>query len=164
MRTDITDIVQRYRLALRHIWNNCFWVDPKLRTWDSVYAFRDLKLPLFQALVGDQLNIDHRNEIFGPGFEIVASSSEGLPLMQVNACVPSKPDEGIWNTLNGPFPSSDLRLRLEDLFDWSPLDYLDLRYYVVLIESFKPHPEKVAQHALVDVMHASVFWDPEQTA
>ena len=51
MDTDVTDIVQRYRLALRHIWNSCFWVDPKLRNWDSVDSFRGLKLPLFRALV-----------------------------------------------------------------------------------------------------------------
>ena len=48
-------------------------------------------------------------------------------------------------------------MTLVDLFDWSPLGYIDLRYYVVLIESFRSHPERMGHHALVDVNDANIL-------
>ena len=44
-----------------------------------------------------------------------------------------------------------------DFFDWSPLDYSDLRYYVVQIESLEGHPRRVGQHALVEVGSVCVY-------
>jgi hypothetical protein len=162
METDVTDIVQRYRLALRYIWNSCIWVDPNLRTWDSVYSFRDLKLPLFRSLVADPLDMNAVDSIFGKGFEVVPDMEVGvgLPLIEVDSRVPSQPEKygGIWIPLQGPFKADDIRMTLIDLFDWMPLAYSDLRYYVVLIQAFQEHPEKVGQHALVDVNWVRVLW------
>lgn len=156
--------MQRYRLALRDVWNSCFWVDPKLRTWDSVYSFRSLKLPLFNALIGDPLGLEPSDKIFGPKFKIVPNMPEGLPLLEVNTWVPSSASSGIWEPLQGSFKAEDLNLTLVDLFDWSPLDYIDFRYYVVLVESFGTHPDKVGQHALVDVTLVDVLWTGEGDA
>jgi hypothetical protein len=156
MWTDVTDIVQRYRLALRYIWNCCFWVDPSLRNWDSVDSFRRLKLPLFRALVGDPLDLEPGDEIFGTQFEVVPHIQEGLPSLQVNLNVPSSPAAGVWEPLKGPFKADEITLSLVDFFDWTPMGYIDLRYYVVRIESFRAHPDRVGQHALVDVAHAAV--------
>lgn len=164
MNTDITDAVQRYRLALRFIWNACIWIDPALRNWDSVYSFRELKLPLFRTLIADPLQIRTGGAIFGSGFRVVPAHEAGLPLMQVNVRVPSSPSEGIWEPLNGPFNQEELTMTLLDLFDWTPLGYIDLRYYIVLIESFRGHTERVGQHALIDVNHAGVLWVGEETA
>lgn len=158
MQTDVTDIVQRYRLALRYIWNCCIWVDPNLQDWDSVYSFRKVKLPLFKALVGEPLGFE-ADEIFGERFQVVprAIHGDGFSSLQINSRVPSSPSEGTWITLTGPFKADEVSLKLIDLFDWSPLGYIDLRYYVVLIESLRGHPDKIGQHALVDVMEAKVL-------
>jgi len=160
MGTDVTDIVQRYRLALRYIWNSCIWVDPALRTWDSVYSFRDLKLPLFRSLVADPLHLSKADSIFGERFEVVPDMSNGvgLPLLEVNSRVPSRPDAGTWIPLAGPFKAEDIRMTLVDLFDWMPLAYSDLRYFVVLVQAFHRHPDRVGQHALVDVTQARVVF------
>ena len=65
---DITDIVQRYRLALRDIWNSCFYVDPELRDWDAVESWRRLEVPLFNAVVADTLGIPDRETSLAPAF------------------------------------------------------------------------------------------------
>src|ERR1700736_73982 len=120
MNTDVFDIVQRYRATLRHTWNSCFWVDPKLRNWDSVYAFRNLKLPLFRAIVGNALELEPTDRIFGEEFQIVPNGifSEGFPYLQIDSRKLSIQGEGTWLRLNGPFRADDVRLTLMDLFDW----------------------------------------------
>lgn len=161
MNCDVTEFVEQYRLALRHIWNTHFWSDPKRRHWESVYSFRTLKQPLFNVLVADRLDLEHGDSIFGSAFHVVPAAGGGdeLPFLQVNLRVPSSPSEGCWDFLQGPFPANEITLTLVDLFDWSPMGYLDLRYFVVFIQSFAKHPDKVGQHALVDVAHARVVFE-----
>jgi hypothetical protein len=162
--SDITDIVQRYRLALRHIWNSCFWVDPDLRTWDSVSSFRRLKLPLFDAIVAESLGIAGNGQLFGEEFRIIPNLPCGdgpyLPSMHVNKVDPKHPDSGVWEPLYGHFKAEMLSLTLVDFFDWSPLVCMDLRYYRVRIEGFRDYPEKVGLEALIDVTHANVIFTP----
>ena len=159
METDVTDLVQRYRLALRHIWNCCIWVDPALRTWDSVYSFRALHLPLFKALIADPLGLTTQ-DVFGDGFHVVAdkATSGDLGMIQVNSRVPSSPSAGVWMPLKGALRADDFSFTLINLFDWSPLGYIDLRYYVVRIDASATHPETVGQHALIDVGGMQVIW------
>jgi hypothetical protein len=122
MKTDVTDMIQRYRLALRYIWNSSIWTDPNLRNWESVYSFRKLKLPLFQTLIADPLELQ-RDAIFGEDFEVAPHEAftDGLPSLQVNMRLPSMPNEGIWHPVPGPFRPEDVSLTLVDLFDWMPL-------------------------------------------
>jgi hypothetical protein len=161
--TDITEYVDRYRLTLRHIWNSCFYIDPALRNWESVYSFRELKQPLFDCLVADNIDMERRNEVFGRGFRVVPLGYDGteLPSLQVNRRIPSSASGGTWDLLKGPFKAADIQMTLVDLFDWAPLSYLDLRYYVVIIDSFQAHPDAVGQHALVDTRDVKVFWDQD---
>lgn len=159
MDTDVTEMVQRYRLSLRHIWNCFIWIDPEERNWESVYSFRKLKPALFKTLVGDRLGIE-ANEPFGEGFKVVPISANGpkLQSIQVNIQKPSSPDGGIWMPLAGPFMADDIDFTLVDLFDWSPLGYLDFRYFVVRIDALRQNPEQVGQHALVEVSDVAVGW------
>jgi hypothetical protein len=157
MKKDITDFVQHYRLALRHIWNHCIWSNPNLRTWDSVYSFRELKVPLFKVVVADPLDIECDNSIFGFRFEVAPPADGSISLLRTNIRQPSSPLEGVWNVVTGPFESGAVCLTLIDLFDFSPLGYIDLRYYVVLIEALDGHPDKVGQHALVDTTEVNVL-------
>lgn len=158
MIIDVTDSIHRYRCALRHIWNSCIWVDPILRNWDSVYSWRDLKLPLFKALVADPLGLQTEGSIFGQSFKIVPDV-DAFPSLQINLRVPSSATEGIWEPINGPFNADEVTLTLVDLFDWSPLGYIDLRYFVVQVQYFRGRPEKEGQHALIDVNHANVLYE-----
>ncbi len=151
-------MIQRYRLALRFIWNCCIWADPNLRGWESVYAFRELKLPLFKALVAGPLGADGA-VLFGEGFQVVPDpQGGGISMIQVNKRIPGEPAGGIWEPVYGPFNAEDVRLTLVDLFDWSPLGYIDLRYFVVLITRFPGHAQRAGHHALVDATETKVLW------
>jgi hypothetical protein len=157
----VNEIVQRYRLALRDVWNHYFWVDPDLQNWESVYAYRKLHLSMFAALVAHPLDLGEVSYVFGPGFFVVPISERSeFANIQVNVAKPSRPDEGIWKPVAGPFDGDKARFTLIDFFDWSPLDYIDLRYYVVLIERLDGHEEYVGTHALVEVSQGEVIWTP----
>lgn len=158
---DVTDLVQRYRLALRQIWNQNFYSDPELRDWDSVYAFRELQLPLFKALVAHPLGLERPTRSFGTGFEVVPASRVCHEVL-VNSVVPSSLDGGgAWAPLRGPFEPGAFKATLLDFFDWFPLDYADLRYYVVMIDDFPAHPAKVGQHAFIETPFVRVYWREE---
>ncbi len=124
---NVNEVVQRYRLALRHIWNECFWVDPELRDWESVYAFRKLQ----------------------------------LASIQVNVSVPSSPT-GVWLPVTGSFKREQVEFTLIDFFGWGPLRYIDLQYYVVLIDRLDGHEDRVGQHAVIEVAQGDVTWDSPQ--
>ncbi len=117
---NVNEVVQRYRLALRHIWNECFWVDPELRDWESVYAFRKLQLPLF------------------------------------------RPGGGVWLPVTGSFKREQVEFTLIDFLGWGPLRYIDLQYYVVLIDRLDGHEDRVGQHAVIEVAQGDVTWDSPQ--
>lgn len=160
--SNANEIVQRYRLALRHIWNHCFWADPALRDWESVYAFRKLHLPLFNALVANPLGLEHSDHLFGAGFSVVPSAlfRSGFVNIQVNISKPSSLSHGgVWVRLEGPFNGDQLQFTLVDFFDWSPMGYVDLQYYVVLIEKLDGHEDRVGQHALIEVAQGEVTWE-----
>jgi hypothetical protein len=107
------------------------------------------------------LCLDPSEKTFGAGFLVMPNViyRDGFPALQINARLPGGPDGGIWESFPGPFKEDDVRLTLLDLFDWTPLGYIDLRFYVVLVDSFRSHPDKVGHHALVDVNQADVFLD-----
>jgi hypothetical protein len=69
---------------------------------------------------------------------------------------------GMWRPLAGPFSPGDLEMSVVDLFDWTRTGYIDLRYYLVLIEDFPAHPEFSQHHALVDVGYPRVLWEPPE--
>jgi hypothetical protein len=155
---NVNDVVQRYRLQLRQIWNGCFWVDPQLRDWESVYAFRKLKLPLFTAIVAHPLGLENVERVFRSGFRVVPSIPRGFSYLHVNRSKPSSSSSGIWEPLSGEFRAEDVQFTLVDFFDWMPLGYIDLQYYVVLVEGFRDHEDLVGQHALIEVNFADVVW------
>lgn len=156
---DVTEMVQRYRLALRYIWNSAIWVDPDLRDWESVDSFRELQLPLFKALVANPLGFEPE-KVFGDRFRVVLDSegSGSIFNLQVNERLPDNTGAGVWTLVRGSFENNDLSMALLDFFDWSPMGYIDLRYYRVRVESCPTHPEVVGHDALLDVAGVRVLW------
>src|SRR5581483_11409175 len=77
---DVNEIVQRYRLGLRTIWNECFWADPSLRDWESVYAFRKLKLPLLNALVAHALDLSEADHSYAGRHALIEVSHGDVTL------------------------------------------------------------------------------------
>jgi len=161
---NVNDLVQRYRLSLRGIWNDCFWSVPERRDFDSVEVFRALKEPLFSALIARPLGLEERGRVFGPGFRVIPSeyATQGFPNLQVNRSVPSSVTSGIWEPIAGPFNTQESYFTLIDFFDWAPLRMLDFQYYVVTIDRLEGHQDCVGRHALIEVTYGDVVWDDSQ--
>lgn len=162
--TYATEIVQNYRLALRDLWNNHFWLSEPYRDSARVPEFKALKLPLFVSLVAMRLGPDLKppKELFGSAYLVVPPAKVrgygSIPLMQVER----KDRPGIWEVVQGPFTGDGLKLVLLDFFDWAVEDWRDFRYFLVRIELFEQHAELVGCNALVDVLTADVLWDPPE--
>lgn len=154
---DVTELVQRYRLALRYVWNSCIWVDADRRNWESFYVFRDLKLPLFEALVASPLSLE-TTQIFGDQFHIVPRDVE-FPSLPVNRRPADDLAGGVYEDAKGSLVTGNLSLTLGDLFDWLPLDYIDLSYYVARVREFSGSPELVGHSALVEAAYCKVLYD-----
>jgi hypothetical protein len=97
-------------------------------------------------------------ELFGDRFHVVPRDKE-FPSLLVNLRPPNDPGGGMFDTSKGALGNGDVSLTLLDMFDWLPLDYIDLRYYETRIREFKAHPEYVGHRALVEVMYCKVLYD-----
>ncbi len=158
MPEHVTDIIQRYRMALQFVWNSCIWPDVSLRDWETHERFKQLHLPLYRAIVGNALDLEPET-LFGPEFAVTPQDATGFRNLQVNTVV-SRTGGGVWSNLVGPFRPGDLQLTLLDFFDWGSLQYQELRYFRVSIVEFASHPQWVGHEALVEVVEADVFWSP----
>jgi len=155
--TRATEYVQKYRLALRDIWNYhmrfLFPVDG-----DSVRDFESLKLPLFRALVARQLEPlgEPEDRIFGNSFKVVPALNSG-PLRSIQPLgAEDQPARGV---VTGPFGSGELSLVLVDFFDWDELGWRDLHYYRVRVDRCNGHTSLEGREALVPVAEADVIFN-----
>ena len=67
---------------------------------------------------------------------------------------------GVWE-LPRTFGTNEIGLTLVDFFDWTAMEYIDLRYYEVLIDWCPSDPEVVGHYALVENILVEIFWTPE---
>jgi len=167
---DVTDLLNRYREGARLVWNNF------LRDEDAYYDlsneltcdFNAIKRLLFTALVLRPFEQDD----FLPGFvgqdHLFFSWVEPIPFLRVVPQAAGSPaminrdagaHHGYWDAPVTRI-GSDADLRLIDYFDWDQAGYRDFHYYHVQIVSFPAHPELVRHDALIETLHARVFFDP----
>ncbi len=156
--THATEIIQQYRLALRHIWNSHFWGNqgPSFRDWESVRDFEKLKLPIYEALVARRLEPLGAvpKAVFGNAFRVVPPATSGqMSMIQIETV------GGQWSPFSGPFQAGDVNLILLDFFDWDLLNWRDFRYYLVRVDAFEGRPEAVGRQGLVDVLDSDVVWN-----
>jgi hypothetical protein len=88
--TYATDVVQQYRMALRHLWNAHIWCDSYASDWEPLRLLNHLKLPLFIALVMSKLDFrgPDPTSIFGDSFKVVPRISGGNVLGSLRVDLP----------------------------------------------------------------------------
>ncbi len=162
MNENVTELFQRYRQCLREIWNTHFWQHSKLRNWDSVTVFERLKPSIFQALVLSNLAEGCACEEAPPqgSFLVVPNVPDNRGNRLATHVVVTKPEGGgrSWSEELLSLGASDATLRFVDVFDWSMMGYVDLRYYVAEISDFAARPDLNGQEILIDVCQADIFW------
>lgn len=164
MTKNVTELFQRYRQCLRDIWNTHFWGHSELRNWDSVSIFERLKPSIFQAIVLETLsdNCSCAQSVTNGMFQVVPSVP-GPGGGSATHVVITKRDPLGGRSYVEELPalrSSEATLRFVDVFDWSVMGYLDLRYYVTRITKFASRPDLEGLEPLIDVCQAEVFWSP----
>jgi hypothetical protein len=167
MRSNVTEIFQRYRQCLRDIWNVYFWRDPDRRNWNSVSVFERLKPCIFHTLVFESLAdrcACEPSHVAGR-FEIVPNmpDSEGARLA-THVIVTKKEREGrSWKEELVTLKASEVTLDFVDVFDWTMMGYVDFRYYVAKIVRLENRSDLVGFEALIEVSQAEVIWVDERT-
>jgi hypothetical protein len=161
--TYATELVHHYRLALRELWNTYLWPHQQSLGLELSHRFREIRLPLYTLIMADRLEPlgETPTRIFGPAFKVVPKPARGLITNPtVNREPSGSPGAGMWDIVKENFTAAQLQASLIDFFDSDHANYMDLRYYRVLVEACDSHPEFVGREALIDVLDADVIWNP----
>jgi hypothetical protein len=153
----VTEAVQDYRRAARHLWNEYVWRHDEMRSYEIFRLFEDLRTPLYKLLVEARLGIWSRdNTRFGERFRVVPRAETGtIPSVWVDTS-----GSGTYARQTGPFRISDLTLYLVDFYDWEQLAYHDYVYYQVVVSEFAQQPAFRGRTGLVEVKDADVLYVP----
>lgn len=83
--SDVTAVLDHFRIAARSLWNTAFWPDPAFRNWHSVARFDEITRLLFDELVLAKLDIEWPiEEVFRkpiPHLRLTPSSVCGCPIL-----------------------------------------------------------------------------------
>lgn len=145
---DINELMNRFRLASRELFNHFFRVPDPYKGddgWTLKQRFLEVQAILFQKLVTEPASLP--NTKYGDaqvGVLVKLRSDANVPIM-LNREI----DSGYWDyAVREATP--DARLSFLCFFDWDQLDYQDNRYVRVRVESWPSHPETVGKHALIE--------------
>jgi len=129
-------------------------------------VFDRLKPSIFQSLVLESLTEDCA---YTPApaatFQVVPNLPDNNGNRLATHVVVTKSEGGgrSWAEELLTLRASDATLRFVDIFDWSMMGYVDLRYYVAEITAFAARPDLEGREVLIDVYQADVFWCKEET-
>ncbi len=158
MMRDVTDLMDRYRVVARSVWNTGFWCLPEMRTWDAKDQFEQIKTLLFKSLVAARLEVGHCCDLYSlpdQVYRVVPNGPEPVPAMI------SRPREGdrnsYWDDPIREMRASEVELEFLDYFDWNAMALADFQYYRVRIAAFTSQPLLVGREALMEHGHARVF-------
>lgn len=152
---EVTESLNRYRSAARTFWNEYFWLNPKLRHWDSVDRFDIIRRNLCASLVLEVLPIDWSLEslFLEPivPLEVAVAPEWSIPIL-INK--PREYGNGYGDDPVNAVAPGQATLLFVDYFDWDRLSPIDMRYYRVRIAEFQGQPPLVGKDALLEVQHA----------
>lgn len=150
---DIDELLQRFRLASRELFNHYFRIgNPYKRgsgAWIPEERFREVECLLFQKLVVEPANLPTIE--YGDLHEgiLVTPRYSGVMSVLLNREV----DSGYWD-----YPlteiTEDAQVFFLSFFDWDQLDFRDNRFVRVQIGQWPAHPEAVGKHGLIDAHYA----------
>ena len=160
----ITDRIEMFREAARHIWNIYFRARAEAsQDWDLRDAYSAVYVSLFDAIVRYGLPdgappiphlCDPENKVL-KHYRLV-SDAELIPAM-INRDIPAS---GYWDHPAKYIALKTADLRLISLFDWDSLGFRDFRYYRARIVA-ADDSGLVNRDALIDVSHCGLDYQGE---
>ena len=165
---DITDRIEAFREAARHIWNVHFSQESlRNENWDLRDAFSEVYVALFKAMVcfdlpGQAPTIPHlwepANTVLMP-YHVVGNSD--LLAIMVDRTKPASPYAGVRAEPKKYVVAKAVDLRLITLFDWYELGLRDFRYLRVRIVK-ADDVDLVDRDALAEVTDCRVEYEEPQ--
>ena len=155
----ITDRIELFREAARHIWNAYFRNEAEsCQDWDLCDAYSEVYVALFDALVKFRLPdsapsiphlLDSEKTILLP-YRLVATTEQTSAMISRDI-----PASTYWDHPTDHISLKTADLRLIALFDWDVLGFRDFRYYRARIVA-ADDLDLVGRDALVDVTHCGL--------
>lgn len=153
---DVTDLMNRYRIVARSIWNTGFWPVENLRTWDARDQFEQIKKLLLKAIVLAPLDGGHCCDLYSLADRILRVVPSGPVPIMIHR--PREADRNwYWDDPVDKITAADGELHFLDYFDWDDMNYADFQYCRVRIAAFPAHPELIGREALLEHQYARVF-------
>lgn len=162
---DITQLMNRYRECVRHLWNEYFWTDAETdKDWDLGDEYDQVAVELFSSLVLRKIGRDDVNLAL---YRVVPRN----PLLFLRVEVDSRSqvminreiDSGYWDHPLNFVEKDELDLRFISFFDWDDLGFRNFELYLARIHASDKHPELVGRNALlpagqgIKVLHDEAF-------
>jgi len=167
----ITPRILQYREAARVLWNSFLREEDALgggaiSSDGALHDWHALKHLLFTAIVLRDSEMVGSDACFlgrdrcalswkDPTMFVRVVPRVDAPMMITR--VPG--DHGYWDHPVQRLGPEDADLRFIDFFDFGQAGYVDLKYFLVSIESSVRHPTLAGHRALIEVQHAEVFLD-----
>lgn len=148
MVIDLDELMSRFRIASRELFNNYFrrsdpYNDPQ--AWPLEHGFADVQEVLFKKLVADPASL----VVTAYGTVQNLIRVEPRDVETVPAMINRDIDAGYWD-----YPlrelSNETALLFVSFFDWDTLGYRDNRYVRVQISDWPAHRALVGKHALIE--------------
>lgn len=143
---DIDDVVLRFSIASRELFNNFFHVESPYENngWDAEKRFSDIQQVMFQKMVIEPTGLPE--SAYGApaeGLVVVLRNVKNAPAM-INRDI----DSGYWDSPIAEL-TDDARLTFVGFFDWDQLEYRDHEYVRVRIDRWLQQPTATGKHALI---------------
>lgn len=144
---DITDLINRFNLASRGLFNQYFRVPDSYNNdgWLCEQRFSEVQSILFTKLVSEPASLS----IIKYGLPQSDISIEIRHSNRIPALINREQKSGYWD-----FPVKEItksaKLVFIDFFDWDQLALRDNRYTRVMIDSWEEHPETDGKQVLIE--------------
>ena len=155
--TDVTPVLDHFRIAARSLWNSAFWPDPAFRNWDAVERFQEIQRILFDELVLTKLDKEWPLE------DILRKPIPFLQVVPVSSSVPvmiAKPRPNTrnryWDDPIRSLTQGEAELHFQAYFDWNEMDYQDFLYYRATIAGFATQPHLAGREILIERQYGAV--------
>jgi hypothetical protein len=145
----LDELMNRFRLASRELFNNYFRVDIPSSSdpWLVEERFSNVQDELFQMLVTEPASLSRIE--YG---ELQTDVAVALQADSVPWLLNREKDSGYWDAKPNEV-TSDARLKFISFFDWDQLSYRDNTYVKVLVIDWPTEPSVVGRNALIEAQY-----------
>ena len=161
---EITPVINQYRECVRHLYNTYFLKEVSEGEdidWDLKDLYNNIASQLFDAVVlyprdisNAKLTPDHIVPKVPLAFLQIMPSDHAAAMVLINREI----DSGYWDEKATDQELCDSRMSFLGFFDFDSSGFMEMNYYLVLIESAPNRPDLAGRQALIPVQYAKAYF------